>query len=510
MFKLLVADDEVFTREGITEQISFKEMNISDVRQAYDGINALEICSGFTPDILLTDVRMPRMDGIELANKLREINPYCEIIFMSGYSDKEYLKSAIKLKAVSYVEKPIDLEELEVALKSAVLSKSKETKLNERIKKDLALQLIDKDINIDELKLLLKGHQFTDLNTANISTLLIRLIGNAALNRAELMEGVSKILSKNNLNSVSCFKDSSLMLIHLYGSEGKKQLFRQEKLIDVFTELSQYLDEHCSFFICAGKTVKGLQAIYESYETAVQALNKTFFYQYNSIIFYHHIKRSSFVYDESFTAYFNELLVKEDKHQLIMHIKGLTSSIKESTGTSVNYAKDIYYKLYLELERFALERKLALTQATEDKKSSFEIFAAFFTIFEAEDYLIEKLKEVFNSLAKKDMEADPASVIMNFIHNNYGDADLSLQDISRNTYLSVAYICTIFKESTGKTINKYIAEYRLKKSKELLRDQGIRITDIAAKVGYSDGNYFTKTFKKETDLTPSEYRKKYL
>jgi two-component system response regulator YesN len=512
MFKLLIVDDEVFTREGIVEQISFHDLNISDIKQAYDGINALEICKNFVPDILLTDVRMPRMDGIELAYKLREVNPSCEIIFMSGYSDKEYLKSAISLKAVSYVEKPIDLEELELALKTAISSKSKEAKLDEQIKNNLALQLINKNNNINELKLLLKEPHFNTLYTADFFTILINILdlNIDKINNEILLDGIKNIISKNNFSDISSFKDTNLILIHLYTEKQQSYLFKHDNLVNFCLEISKYLNQYAKFFICIGKKVSGMEKIYESYESSLKALAKTFFYNYNSIIYYDEIKMSSYIFDEKLIDSFNEFLYKEDKHQLILFVKRLTIDIKENKNTSVNYVKDIYYKLYLQLVKFASNKKINLEEDNANNKSLFETFYTFSTIFEAEAYLINKINDLFCNLENKYINSDPVSKIINFINNNYSNSHLSLQDISKNTYLSPAYICTIFKENTGKTINKYISEYRLSKSKELLSDKNIKITDIASKVGYSDGNYFTKIFKKETGLTPSEYRKKFL
>ena len=97
--------------------------------------------------------------------------------------------------------------------------------------------------------------------------------------------------------------------------------------------------------------------------------------------------------------------------------------------------------------------------------------------------------------------------VVKYIHDNYSDSDLSLEKISKNTFLTPAYICVIFKNYTEKTVNKYINEYRINKSKTLLNDSNIKINDIASKVGYSDGNYFAKIFRKETGYTPSEYRR---
>ena len=138
MIKLLIADDESFTRQGIVETMPWKDLNIYDIREAFDGENAFEI---------LTDVRMPRLNGIELSFKARELYPNCSIIFMSGYSDKEYLKSAIHLKAISYVEKPIDLEELEEALKFAVSEVQKSKVIYKNIKNNIVLDLLDANNN---------------------------------------------------------------------------------------------------------------------------------------------------------------------------------------------------------------------------------------------------------------------------------------------------------------------------------------------------------------------------
>jgi two-component system response regulator YesN len=121
-----------------------------------------------------------------------------------------------------------------------------------------------------------------------------------------------------------------------------------------------------------------------------------------------------------------------------------------------------------------------------------------------------KIEELFKHLEDKNANVDPITNIMRFIHDNYRDPGLSLPMISKNTFLSPTYICKIFKDQTGTTINKYIGEYRLNKAKDFLKDKEATINDIAAKVGYGDGNYFTKIFKKETGLTPSDYRKKYL
>ena len=93
---------------------------------------------------------------------------------------------------------------------------------------------------------------------------------------------------------------------------------------------------------------------------------------------------------------------------------------------------------------------------------------------------------------------------------NYSNVNLSLEEISKNIFLTPAHICVIFKDHTNTTVNKYITEYRLDKAKKLLKDPSIKMNEIASRVGYRDGNYFAKTFKKETGYSPSEYRRKFV
>ena len=118
--KLLIADDEKLTREGIRDSLDLEALGISGVFLADDGVHGLETALEELPDIVLTDIRMPRMNGVQMAEQILAANPGTVIIFMSAYSDKEYLKAAIKLKAVSYVEKPLDMKELKLALGEAV------------------------------------------------------------------------------------------------------------------------------------------------------------------------------------------------------------------------------------------------------------------------------------------------------------------------------------------------------------------------------------------------------
>lgn len=208
MVKLLIADDESFTRQGILETIPWKALNISEVREAYDGQNALEIIKDFEPDILLTDVRMPRLNGIELSFKVRELYPNCSIIFMSGFSDKEYLKSAIHLKAISYVEKPIDLDELEISIRNAVTEAQKSKIIYKNIKDNIVLDLINSITN-DEINLLLSSHYNSDYYLSLLDKpsviVCLNLINCINIDQNLIISNLQNLISIYNMESLISF-----------------------------------------------------------------------------------------------------------------------------------------------------------------------------------------------------------------------------------------------------------------------------------------------------------------
>ena len=124
--KLLIVDDERMTRESLTRYINWSLLGISEVRTADNGAQALEECASFIPDILLCDIKMPKMDGITFCKRLRELNYTCDIIFLSGYPDKENLKAALHIRALDFLEKPLNTADVAEAVSRAVMRRAKD------------------------------------------------------------------------------------------------------------------------------------------------------------------------------------------------------------------------------------------------------------------------------------------------------------------------------------------------------------------------------------------------
>ena len=154
-------------------------------------------------------------------------------------------------------------------------------------------------------------------------------------------------------------------------------------------------------------------------------------------------------------------------------------------------------------------RQLILSTTGNDETIS-EMIEQCFTYEDLHRILLEKTDRFFTELQTAVQENPTILLIKDYISKNYMNETLSVKDISSHVFLSASYVCTYFKNETGLTLNQYLTEYRMEKAKQLLSDPRYKITDISSQVGYSDGNYFGKSFKKYSGLSPSEYREKTL
>ena len=511
MVKILIVDDESYTREGILDTMPWEDLSITEVKEAFDGLNALEILDNYEPDIILTDVRMPRLNGIELSFKARELYPNCSIIFMSGYSDKEYLKSAIHLKAISYIEKPIDLYELENSLKTAVSEVQKSKILYKNIKNNIVLDLINSKSNT-EIDVLLSSHYNLDtyitLKDRSFVIVFLNLINTFDLDKNLFISDLEKIINMYNIKPLISFINKKQIILNLFLPKNDNLFINSNEFSSLLYALNEYINQFTPLYICVGNVTNNIYNINSAYKNLCKVVNSTFFYNYNSIIYFDKFIELPYVLDNNIYEKFEHALTTEDMDTLISLVNTLTYEIKAFPNTSISYVRDIYYNLLLKLINFSKDRKIDLSNSL-DSNNFFEDILQFNNIFDINYYLLDKINSLFKILDERNKNDKPILNILRFIHENYFDVNLSLEEISKNIFLTPAHICVIFKDYTNTTVNKYITEYRLDKAKKLLKDPSIKMNEIASKVGYRDGNYFAKTFKKEIGYSPSEYRRKF-
>ena len=200
-----------------------------------------------------------------------------------------------------------------------------------------------------------------------------------------------------------------------------------------------------------------------------------------------------------------EALSNIDQNAASALLEKLLQSFSNNCKFLQNPVKDLYYKLFLCLEDARHQQKIA---GSGNVESIAETIDDCFTFPELHQTLVDKTSEFFCKAETSSQENPTIFLIKDYISQNYMHETLSVKDISEHVFLSTSYVCTFFKSETGQTLNQYLTEYRMEKAKQLLKDARFKISDISSRVGYSDGNYFGKSFKKYSGFSPSEYRER--
>ncbi len=515
--KLLIVDDEKITRDGLMHRIDWKALGIDSVACADDGIHGMETALAFQPDILLSDVRMPRMTGIEMAEKLQSMNPQLSIIFMSGYSDKEYLKAAIKLKAVSYVEKPIDTAEISEAVSQARLSvlenqKAASSKILSILQaRSLLASKLTAAAKIDAVLPLVNDLDFTFPldDTTPFFTFLIQFHNSTYSQDALhvlIRPVIEQTLSSLRLKEIHSNRQGLLYFYHVWGF--KNYTANQKDYLGQMLEsaLSRFT---LQYHIVFGKNVSGALNICNSYNSAVIELQNSFYYRSNTHRIYQHKDTYDTFFDLTLIDISSRLadaLRRKDKQLAGELMDGLFHELLSGKNALPNQIKDLYYKSMTTVRDAYQTLQIHTPDTDEPDNSIWGHISSCQSLYELHDLLLDKTNDFFSAADTQNKDHSSIYLIKEFIASHYQDESLSIKDISEHVFLSSSYLCTLFKNETGLTLNQYLTDFRIEKAKKLLTDPRYKITEISAKVGYSDGNYFGKTFKKMVGVSPSEYR----
>lgn len=499
---LLIADDDDYTRVGLMESIDWKRYGISEIKQAKDGAEALRIALRFRPDIVLSDIRMPKLSGIEFAERLAEQCGESKLLFMSGYLDTAYLKSAIKLSAVDYIEKPIKLPELEAAIQRTVElinEKQKNHDLKDQRmdlqRQKLAGMLKQKNNNADDLLRLCGETGFpSDLNYV----CLVAWHKSVGDSQETVMEALQTYWTANNVPAVcGSLQENHCLSVLAFKKQDSKRI---QTLIHAFLRQNEDL--------CVGTGLEAadLALVPESFQSAMSALERSFYHP-NARYFCFEEKKNApqSANSELYPEFFH--LLKNDPRKLPSWFNTVCDSFCEKEYPS----KDGVLALFASFAQAMLREKSALLGRLTPPMYSLGEWES--NIQECES--IYSMKGLVSGIIAAYMEEVESSSkysrvvrdVMEYIASHYCKMDLDLREIAEHVHLSAAHLGTLFKHETGITMKQYIADYRLDLAKKLISNEHYKINAISGLCGYASASYFTKVFRDATKLTPVEYRK---
>lgn len=504
MYKLLIVEDSEIERTGIHYLLDEYHFPF-EIREMENGRLALSeiVNRTFIPDLLLTDIRMPIMNGLELAQKVRNLYPNMPIIFFSGYADFEYAKAAIDLKATKYILKPLIPSEFEETMKQVLLLLDE--KQQEKTNKDLfeniiSTQICHKLITGTPFDAIMSSYSMEQLNFIYLfkNLILIEFDSSFFDKSNEELEQFTE-MTANISGGLPVILDSSQAALLINTTRNAQNL--KDICIKLYDALIERYQASC--YIALGAPITSPHMLKESYDLAVSYLSSHFFTPDEHIYgFSQHVKPDFVSYPfENLLEEISNALKLSDMELLTQNIHALLEKCTQASSGSSVYIRYIYCKV---LEAFYGQLKNTLDENF--------LIDALDTVYKTPTIkeLHQKLEEMLDMLICKKQEAVPSAqhsirMIKEYLNTHYQE-DISLDFLSKQFYLSSRYISLLFIRETGIGLSRYLKKLRINKAADLLIHTNMKIHEISSSVGYTNTSYFCRCFRDEFRKTPEAYR----
>lgn len=536
MIKVMIADDEENVCRLIQNLVDWDSFDMEIAEVARNGIEALEKIPAVQPDLLITDIRMPGCDGLELIQKAQNLRPELDFIIISGYRHFEYAQNAIKYGVADYLLKPIKKDELTAALqkmRAKHLERAdrlgEEERLRTRLKNDIDRlhgsfftecllsggSASGKELSLD----FVNGTYHYAFQPGLFAALEVKVdcgyeeqYDSAIPILGEKAEQLLELSLKKSCYDSGIFRsDNTIGCILNFSPEDRKSMHKLVRAVMDELLVQKTMFSQMEFTIGEGMTVGDIGHLRESLQAAEFAAGQRLVAGTGSVIACDRLpapKTGTGLVSE-ITRRLSaalELLDEEAVSGCISWLKD-TSADRELPGTEILAAARQFCSLYvLELQ------KLGITlPGGEDLPEKFRIHAG---RCGSADLLFQYLgKLVGESLRavreeKRQQDSKPIRLAKQYIQEHYMQP-VSLDDVSSYVGFSAAYFSTLFKRESGENFLDYLTEIRMGKAKDLLKETNLSVAAICEQVGYSDLKHFTRSFRNSTGLKPNEYRKIY-
>jgi two-component system response regulator YesN len=535
MLKVFLVEDEIVVREGIKNNINWQEHGFHFCGEASDGELAYPMIQKTKPDVVLTDIRMPFMDGLELSRLIKRDMPWVKIIILSGYGEFEYAKEAINIGITEYLLKPISSAELMKSMKTVRdnLIKEQEEKANlEKFQRDMKeyeaeeKRRLFQDMvggNYSLASILERGNDLNlELSALSYNIVLFKIngikqSGYGADSFIEATKELEALLEgKNNVIKFDCFMEGIALL--LKGSSIEDTLKTQEYYINEIKKIMNS-KKNLSFFGGIGLPVRRLGELPSSFHEASRA------FAYRYILDISEILDSAAISGDNIAVAQTEALDMGNVVQLDK--KKVEGFLKSGNKEDINFFVEEYlkrignenrnsllFRQYMVMDMYYIVAGFSeeLGYGAEVIEEPFKDISRMTMQISSFEFTKRYIKKIFNRAI--DLREESSSKRLNditnkakqFIHENYQNEELSLNLVANSVFVSPNHFSAVFSQKTGNTFIKYLTDLRMNKAKELLKCTDMRTSDIGYAVGYKDPHYFSYLFKKTQKCTPKQYR----
>lgn len=506
-YRYLIVDDEVLIRKGIRNRIeSIKSLSLVCVGEASNGEKAKEIIADMKPDIIITDMKMAKMDGVELLNYLEQDHPDSAVIVISGYTDFAYVSKAIEKRVIGYLLKPFSAEEIEEQLKKAIQSieqrkslqelKRRVVSFEEKFEQFKLLEIMMEPFSRDVEKELAVGNYVMDYFhlLISVSTNDDAVESLARERCLMLLKGIQGVVLNNPSNKYQFF-----IILTADGEEDREKLSVQASRLAI--EIKKCVHGRKAF-ICISNVFQGFSQLNRNYQKNEELLNCVSLRDTVGVF-----RATQEYYEPQEIVPANEV---KDIFRMIKH------NYAETEGQCRVFFEKIDPDRHLigDIKRYCEVLIECVNQYADQKgvetDNVIEIFTKRYIYCDSTEKMEREItgyvKLVMDSIRMKNNDNEYMFEQMKrYIVENF-DKKLTLQVLADNFYISPNACSEILKQKMNMSFNDFLKEIRIKKAKELLDTTELSAEKISEEIGYGNAKYFFKIFKRETEYTPSEYR----
>ena len=488
MYKVYLLDDEPFILEGLRYIVDWQDYGFEIVGSANNGEDGLKGILSMDIDLVITDIMMPKMTGLELIETLIKSNYQTNFIVLSAFQEFQYAKKAISMGAQNYILKPIDTEELEksiINIKNKLKEKENRNKDKEVVNNSLLLKIItEKDYeNIDYLKEKLKYNVEYRVGIIELK------------NKDKDIYKVLKVIS-NMKKYLYCIENKSKAIFIIDYKFNDEYI---EELTNIKNQITDLIDD--IVYISLGQIIKDLKDINISYESAKEISEYKIIYPDISWIKEYKEKNNENIDIDIDFEDLKSLLINKDFANASLYIESKFSKLKEDNLNPKKIkakALEVFLNVYNYINESKLMKNLSIYLENAINKN---------TIDEIQLELINMINFMKTKLENTQESISPVIIkLLNHIEKNY-QKDLNLKEISDSLNINSIYLGQLFQKEIGILFSDYINNFRINKAKDLLANTSLKASEIGELVGYSNKNYFYRKFKSIVGITPSEWRK---
>ncbi len=531
MYRLMLVDDEPEIRDGLLEIINWEQEHFEVVGVAENGLEALQIAESAAPDLVVTDIRMPFMDGLEMARRMRKMLPTVQFVVLSGYDEFEYARQAIQIQILDYVLKPISSGEFTQMLRRVRKNLDEEfkkrndmTSLKAHFRASLPILrelLLTSLFNggVSALEAMQSAQRYgLSLESPRYAVALWRLQGNGEggdlKDDPELMRfAVINIVSEMLEGQITChvFPFNGLVaVLVLLEDEGVTPLSHVLSLLDAARQtVKRYLD--CSAAIGVSSPCDTLSQLHHGAQQALSALNQSSLLGESQVVTIADVEPGSLNQlgaEEMALRTLSNTIKLGNTDQALSQIHQLMDLVRTSRASFQDYQAYLV-EILVTLMRTARDMAVEWSSQPDGPGLPLQTLFTCRDLEETETMLCALCRHLTGSIRDTRLESGRLLVqeAMEFLNGHYHDSGITIERLCRRLHISTAYFSTLFKKETKKTFHQYLTELRMDRAMTLLTGTDLKTADIALKVGLGEPSYFSYSFKKHFGVSPSQVRK---